>query len=227
MQMANKRISELPLLSPDNLNPSAAYIIVEQGGVTYKMPALGFGGASATSESLRDSKSSSLYAPSNETPTLTFSKTGINNTASAWSLVVVAQNSENGSRSTHGSSSGVSPVGEKKTLRINKLTNLDLINVGVSSYSKSSNTNLHIGTFHLTYQQISGKSQYYPFTKDVNYYVSINCSNADKIVLSFSSSRSLTGHRYYNNNPGKLGGFEWFAGIRANITATVEGTISA
>jgi len=226
--MANKKISDLPLLSADNLNPSAAYIIVEQGGVTYKMPALGFGGASAASESLTDSKSSSLYAPDGNTATLTFNKTGINNTASAWSLNFVAENTENGNRAHHGTSNNRSSVGDKKTLRITKSSGLDLMNVGANSYSTSSSPKLKIGYFSLESNESSNfkNYQYDPYTRNIDYYVTINCSNSDKIVLVLSSARRISGHRYYNNSPQKWG-WEWYPGIRANISASLQGTISS
>jgi len=225
--MANKKISDLPLLEADNLNPSAAYIIVEQGGVTYKMRALGFGGSSGYAESLRDSKSTSLYAPADQTTTLTFDQIGINNTASAWSLNFVAENTENGSRAHHGISSNRSEVGDKRSLRITKVSGLDLINVGVNSYSISSSPKLKIGYFSLESSETSGsKSVYDPYTRNVDYYVTINCSNSDKIVLVLSSARAIRDHSYHNNDPGKYG-WEWFPGIRANITATIDGTISA
>lgn len=225
--MANKKISDLPLLEADNLNPSAAYIIVEQDGVTYKMPALGFGGASAASESARDSKSTSLYAPDENTATLTFNKTGINNTASAWSLNFVAENTENGNRAHHGTSNNRSEVGDKRPLRITKVSGLDLMDVGANSYSTSSSPKLKIGYFSLESDEASGsKSKYDPYTRNIDYYVTINCSNSDKIVLVLSSARRISGHRNYNNRPDKWG-WEWYPGIRANITATVEGTISA
>ena len=228
IQMANKKISDLPLLSADNLNPSAAYIIVEQGGVTYKMPALGFGGASAASESLTDSKSSSLYAPDGNTATLTFNKTGINNTASAWSLNFVAENTENGNRAHHGTSNNRSSVGDKKTLRITKSSGLDLMNVGANSYSTSSSPKLKIGYFSLESNESSNfkNYQYDPYTRNIDYYVTINCSNSDKIVLVLSSARRISGHRYYNNSPQKWG-WEWYPGIRANISASLQGTISS
>lgn len=226
--MTNKRISELPNLDPDNLIPSAAFIIVEQNGVTHKMPVLGFGGASAATESLLNSKSTSLYAPDQNTVTLTFPETGINNTASAWNLDFVAKNTENGRRAHHGAPTNLSKVEDKKDLKITKNAGLNLINVEGSSYSTSSNTKVKIGGFSLTAKENPNdrNGNYYPYTRNVDYYVTINCSNSDKIVLVFSSARRISGHRYYNNRPQEWG-WEWYPGIRADLTATIEGSMSA
>jgi len=232
--MANKRISELPNLDPDNLIPSAAFIIVEQYGVTHKMPVLGFGGASAAAELVRDSKSTSLYAPEQNTVTLTFPETGINNRASAWSLDFVAKNTENGHKAHLGSLvdgkwgvHNLSEVGDKKDLRITKNTGLNLINVEGTSYSTSSNTKVKIGSFNsLSEEYERWDTGTVLVSKYVDYYVTINCSNSDKIVLVFSSDRRLVkGGSSANSN--RLGGWEFYPGVRADLTAIIEGSISA
>ena len=225
--MANKRISALPNLDADNLIPSAAFIIVEQNGVTYKMPVLGFGGASAATESLLNSKSTSLYAPDQNTVTLTFPETGINNTASTWNLSLIAKNTEIGSRVQRWQLNR-SEVGDKKDLEITKNAGLNFINVEGKSYPTSSNTKVKIGSFSLTAEEdpFNRNGNRYPYTRSVDYYVTINCSNSDKIVLVFSSDRRVTGHRYDNNRPNKWG-WEWYSGIRADLTATIEGSMSA
>jgi len=225
--MANKRISELTDIEDAGVvfNPSAAYIIIEQGGVTYKMRALGFGGASGYAESLTDSKSTSLYAPDGRTTTLTFDQIGINNTASAWTLNIVAENTENsGSASRRGN---YSRVGSKKPLTITKTPGLSSILSGVNSYPISSRTKLKIGKFHAEYRgnKPGSSGAHYTYGIHVYYYVTIDCNNADKIVLTLSSDRNTD----YGDGNGSLDRWNWdgFAGIRANISASIQGTISS
>ena len=212
MQMANKRISELPLLSPDNLNPSAAYIIVEQGGVTYKMPALGFGGASAASETLLDFKSTDLYSPSNEKPTVTFNYDGINNNASAWRVEIITTSTQDGRLSN------VRTIDQTRASSFTKFQGLTAQSLSGMIGSFSSNG----------YVSRKGVVNYdnVDFNYITEYYVNINTQNNSQVTLSFSSKRSVPNHPW-SQSDGSGWPWERYSGIRANIQVNISGTISA
>lgn len=223
--MGSKKISELTEISTDDFNPAAAYMIIEQGGVTYKMRMNTGFIASDTSAGLMESKTSSIAKVAGQAryngSTITFNIENIVSRATALQIQMSCVNTERGwetNSNLHGE-----PLNRSKSAApLSKPSGLTLFN---GNYSTSSSFNVLIGAYsgyaYISSSWKGGQQTTTPLTSSV--YATIA-----------SSEDSLSIRPYILHNEPLGAGNSWWLNtwiarhsscLAASVTVSVSGTI--
>ena len=227
--MGSKKISELTELSTADFNPAAAYMIIEQGGVTYKMRMSTGVASSDTSSSFVDSKTGSISKAAGKQTyygsTITFNTQNIVSQATALQVQISCKNTERGYEAGSFRQDGqyMELINKtKNSTPLSKPSGLTLFN---GAYSTSSSFSILIGSYSGYGYSTGGGGKSPRVTQPLT-------SSVYAKITSSQNSFSVQPYIQHNLPSGQNSG--WWLGtwvqrysscLAAQVTVSVSGTI--